>query len=52
MTRQLETAFAELGLTHYLGAFIDQGFDTWEIILDIQESDLYVLKTLLTTTTF
>jgi hypothetical protein len=42
MSRSLEGVFAELGLTPYLGAFVDQGFDTWETILDIQESDLYV----------
>lgn len=42
MTRPLDGVFAELGLTHYLGAFVDQGFDTWDTILDIQESDLYV----------
>ncbi|KAK5624615.1 hypothetical protein RRF57_000331 [Xylaria bambusicola] len=37
----LETIFGELGITQYLGAFIDQGFDSWETILDITESDLY-----------
>lgn len=39
---QLETIFSELGISHYLGAFVDQGFDTWETILDITESDLWV----------
>ncbi|KAI1341561.1 hypothetical protein F5Y15DRAFT_431268 [Xylariaceae sp. FL0016] len=36
----LERTFGELGITQYLGAFVDQGFDSWETILDITESDL------------
>jgi hypothetical protein len=40
MTQELETTFRELGLAQYLDSFVDQGFDTWETILDIQESDL------------
>ncbi|KAF4581011.1 high-mobility group 20A [Ophiocordyceps camponoti-floridani] len=43
MTRQLDGVFAELGLSQYLEAFIDQGFDAWDTILDIQESDLDAL---------
>ncbi|PHH77375.1 hypothetical protein CDD82_3547 [Ophiocordyceps australis] len=43
MTRELEGIFAELGLSQYLDAFVDQGFDAWETILDIQESDLDAL---------
>ncbi|KAK1752451.1 hypothetical protein QBC47DRAFT_305200 [Echria macrotheca] len=43
MTEQLETIFGELGLVQYLNAFIDQGFDTWDTILDITESDLDAL---------
>lgn len=43
MTHELEPVFRELGLGQYLDAFIDQGFDTWDIILDIQESDLDAL---------
>ncbi|KAI0482422.1 hypothetical protein GGR56DRAFT_186381 [Xylariaceae sp. FL0804] len=39
----LETIFAELGISQYLGTFIDQGFDSWETILDITESDLDTL---------
>ncbi|KAI1429972.1 hypothetical protein F5Y12DRAFT_214679 [Xylaria sp. FL1777] len=39
----LETVFGELGITQYLGVFIDQGFDSWETILDITESDLDAL---------
>ena len=42
MSSDLESIFAELGLSQYLGSFIEQGFDEWDIILDIQESDLYV----------
>ncbi|KJZ76740.1 hypothetical protein HIM_04076 [Hirsutella minnesotensis 3608] len=43
MTRALDSIFAELGLSQYLNAFIDQGFDAWDTILDIQESDLDAL---------
>ncbi|OAA49836.1 High mobility group, superfamily [Beauveria brongniartii RCEF 3172] len=43
MHRELESVFAELGLAHYLDAFVDQGFDSWDTILDIQESDLDAL---------
>ncbi|KAI1433753.1 hypothetical protein GGR50DRAFT_695803 [Xylaria sp. CBS 124048] len=39
----LETIFGELGLLQYLDAFIDQGFDSWDTILDITESDLDAL---------
>lgn len=31
-----------LGLEQYLDAFFNEGFDTWETVLDIQETDLYV----------
>jgi hypothetical protein len=37
---QLEDIFDELGISQYLGAFVDQGFDSWNTILDITESDL------------
>lgn len=40
MSPNLEEIFGGLGISQYLGAFIDQGFDTWETILDITESDL------------
>lgn len=43
MSSDLESIFAELGLSQYLGSFIEQGFDEWDIILDIQESDLDAL---------
>jgi hypothetical protein len=42
MTQLLEVVFGELGITQYLESFLEQGFDTWETILDITESDLYV----------
>lgn len=47
MTQVLDDIFAELGLSRYLDAFVDQGFDTWDTILDIQESDLYVPRLVL-----
>lgn len=40
MTQNLELICRELDLTQYLDAFVDQGFDTWDTVLDIQESDL------------
>ncbi|KAI5465946.1 hypothetical protein BGZ63DRAFT_400379 [Mariannaea sp. PMI_226] len=43
MPSELETIFTQLGLTQYLDSFIEQGFDEWDIILDIQESDLDAL---------
>ncbi|KAK2601704.1 hypothetical protein QQS21_004692 [Conoideocrella luteorostrata] len=43
MTHELDGIFADLGLSQYLDAFVDQGFDAWDIILDIQESDLDAL---------
>ena len=43
MEVQLETIFGELGMSHYLETFVDQGFDAWDTILDITESDLDVL---------
>ena len=46
MTQLLEAVFGELGISQYLGSFLEQGFDTWETILDITESDLYVRRRL------
>lgn len=43
MPQLLVIVFAELGLGQYLEVFLDQGFDTWETILDITESDLDAL---------
>ncbi|KAH0499372.1 hypothetical protein TgHK011_006573 [Trichoderma gracile] len=42
-SRELEDIFKELGISQYLDAFVDHGFDTWDTILDIQESDLDAL---------
>ena len=46
MTQLLEVVFGELGISQYLESFLEQGFDTWETILDITESDLYVRRRL------
>lgn len=43
MAQQLTVIFGGLGISQYLDAFVEQGFDTWETILDITESDLDVL---------
>lgn len=42
MPQQLIEILGELGLTQYRDAFVEQGFDTWDTILDITESDMYV----------
>jgi len=36
----LREKLARLGLSQYLEAFTAEGFDTWETVLDITESDL------------
>lgn len=43
MDPQLELIFQELGISQYLQSFLEQGFDSWDTILDITESDLDVL---------
>ncbi|KAI9676233.1 MAG: hypothetical protein M1829_003062 [Trizodia sp. TS-e1964] len=40
----LESVLDRLGLTEYLTAFLNEGFDTWETLLDITESDLTGLE--------
>ena len=40
---ELGDIFAELGISQYLDDFLEQGFDTWETILDITESDFDAL---------
>lgn len=40
---ELGEIFTELGISQYLQEFVDQGFDSWDIILDITESDFDVL---------
>jgi hypothetical protein len=39
---ELEERLERLGLSQYLEAFVSEGFETWETVLDITESDLYV----------
>ncbi|KAK6334669.1 hypothetical protein TWF718_010118 [Orbilia javanica] len=36
----LREALDRLGLSQYLGRLIEEGFDRWDIVLDIQETDL------------
>jgi len=40
---ELGDIFADLGISHYLSDFVEQGFDTWDTILDITESDFDAL---------
>lgn len=44
MSTELARILTQLGLTQYLGVLVDEGFDTWEAVLDIQEPDLWVLN--------
>ena len=37
---ELSDRLESLGLTQYLEAFVSEGFDSWETIQDITESDL------------
>jgi hypothetical protein len=37
---ELGDIFSELGLSQYIDIFLEQGFDTWDTILNITESDL------------
>ncbi|PKS06675.1 hypothetical protein jhhlp_007426 [Lomentospora prolificans] len=39
----LAEIFSELGISQYLRAFVQEGFDSWNTILDITESDLDAL---------
>ncbi|KAK4230508.1 hypothetical protein QBC38DRAFT_356957 [Podospora fimiseda] len=43
MPQLLASVLGELGISQYLSAFLDQGFDTWDTILDITESDFDAL---------
>ncbi|KAK0612739.1 hypothetical protein DIS24_g11975 [Lasiodiplodia hormozganensis] len=40
----LRQKLEQLGLSQYLGVFVSEGFDTWETVLDIRESDLNFLN--------
>ena len=36
----LGSVLVRLGLDQYHDGLVEEGFDTWETVLDIQESDL------------
>ncbi|KAL9614749.1 MAG: hypothetical protein Q9167_000740 [Letrouitia subvulpina] len=38
---ELDPIFERLGLAQYLDIFVEEGFDTWETVLEITESDLF-----------
>jgi hypothetical protein len=40
MEQDLEPVLASLGMSQYLMVFLEQGFDTWEVVQDVTESDL------------
>ena len=37
---ELGAVLERLGLDQYLDALVGEGFETWDTVLDIQESDL------------
>lgn len=37
---ELSYVLARLGISQYLESFIAEGFETWETVLEITESDL------------
>ena len=37
----LRRIFSRLGLAQYVERFSEEGFETWETVLEITESDLY-----------
>lgn len=37
----LQTILSRLGLAQYVERFNEEGFEIWETVLDITESDLY-----------
>ncbi|KAF1984636.1 HMG-box [Aulographum hederae CBS 113979] len=41
---ELKERFERLGLSQYTELFVSEGFDTWETVLDITESDLTALQ--------
>lgn len=41
--KELGLILDRLGLGQYLQSLVDEGFDTWETLLDITESDLYAI---------
>lgn len=43
MSDDLGARLERLGLSQYLEVFVAEGFDTWETVLDITESDLFVV---------
>ena len=43
---ELSEIFDRLGLLQYLESFINEGFETWEVVLYVTESDLYALSSL------
>ena len=40
----LDAILCRLGLDQYLADFVAEGFETWNTVLDITESDLYAVE--------
>jgi len=43
-TTPIEEILQRLGMSQYRRQFCEEGFDSWETLLDITESDLYVWR--------
>lgn len=40
MSQDFRDRLARLGLAEYIDRFVDEGFDSWDILIDITEADL------------
>ena len=41
---ELRIVLAQMGLEKYYARLVDNGFDNWDTILDVQDSDLRTMK--------
>ena len=39
----LKTSLERIGLSQYYESFVAEAFDTWDVVMDITEADLYVI---------
>ena len=43
----IQQPLSRLGLSQYVERFVEEGFDSWQAILHITESDLWVMAVIL-----
>jgi len=46
MSKDFRARLTSIGLCDYVDRLIDEGFDSWDVLVDITEADLYVLALL------